>query len=294
MPLKLPFYAKASLLLIGLYTLFSMLYIARELIVPFIFSIILSIILHPIVIFFVRLRLNRVLAIIITLVIAFMVVAALGGFFISQGTRFSESLPLFIDKLTEIINQSINWASQYFKISPQKIIAWVAQTKGDLIDSSGAAIGKTIVTVGNTLVLLFLFPIYVFMLVYFHPLILEFLRRIFGKSNRAEVSQIISNIKSLIQQYLVGLMTGAGIIALLYIIGLLLLGIEYAVLLGVIGALLNMIPYLGAIIAAILPMIMAIVTKPNPWTAFLVLALYIFIQFIDNNLLCTKDSSIKG
>jgi len=217
MPIILPFYAKASLLLVGLYALFSMLYIAQGLIVPFIFAVILSIILHPVVIFFVGLRINRILAIVITLIIAFLLVAALGGFFISQGTKFSESFPLLIDKLTEIINETITWASKYFNISPQKIIAWVAQTKGDLIDSSWAAIGKTF----------------------------------------------------------------------------LLLGIEYAVLLAVIGALLNMIPYIGAIIAAVLPMIMAIVTKPNPWSAFLVLEVYIFIQFIDNNILVPRIVASK-
>ncbi len=293
MPIKLPFYAKASLLLVGLYALFSILYIAQGLIVPFIFAVILSIVLHPVVNFFVGLRINRILSIVITLILAFLLVAALGGFFISQGTRFSESFPLLMDKLTEIINETTTWASKYFNISPQKIIAWVAQTKGDLIDSSGATIGKTIITVGNTVVLLFLIPVYVFMLLYFHPLILEFLRRIFGKSNRTEVSQIISNIKSLIQQYLIGLMAEAGIIAALYITGLLLLGIEYAVLLAVIGALLNMIPYIGAIIAAVLPMIMAIVSKPNPWSALLVLAIYIFIQFIDNNILVPRIVASK-
>ena len=70
-------------------------------------AVILSIVLHPVVILFVGLRINRILAIVITLIIAFLLVAALVGFFISQGTKFSESFPLLIDKLTQIINEII-------------------------------------------------------------------------------------------------------------------------------------------------------------------------------------------
>lgn len=285
MPLKLPVYAKASLLTVGLFALLSMLYIGQSLIIPFIFAVIFSIVLHPLVIFFVGLRMNRILAISITMVLAFLIIAALAVFFITQGNKFSESMPLFIDKLTEMLNQGLTWASQYFKISPQKIIAWVAHAKNGLIDSSGAALGKTIVTLGNFLVLVFLIPVYVFMLLYFHPLLLEFLRRLFGKDNRNEVSEIISEIKLLIQQYLVGLLIEAGIIAALYTTGLMLLGIEYALMLAILGALLNMIPYIGSIIAAALPMILAVISKPSPWSALLVLGVYIVIQFIDNNFL---------
>lgn len=76
-------------------------------------------------------------------------------------------------------------------------------------------------------------------------------------------------------------------------IGLLILGIEYALILGIFGALLNLIPYLGSIIAASLPMIIAVVTKTSPWFALLVLALYIFIQFIDNNFIVPKIVASK-
>lgn len=131
------------------------------------------------------------------------------------------------------------------------------------------------------------------MILFYQPLLIEFLHRLFGKSNRDKVSEIINQIKTLIQQYLIGLLIEVVIIAALYTIGLLILGIEYALILGILGALLNLIPYLGSIIAASLPMIIAIITKPSPWFALLVLALYIFIQFIDNNFIVPKIVASK-
>jgi predicted PurR-regulated permease PerM len=286
--LNLPFYVKLTVFLIGFLAFITMLYIAQGIIVPLIIAIILAIVLHPVVNFFIRLRVNRVVAIVITMTLAILVLATLGIILFSQAIRFSESLPKLIDKFTEIFNQAATWASGYFDISPQKIHAWIAKTKEGIISTNSAEIGQTLVSVGNGVVLLFLIPVYIFMILFYHPLLLEFFRRLFGKSNRKEVSEVISQIKLLIQRYLLGLLLEAAIIAILYSVGLLILGIEYAIILGIIGALLNLIPYIGAIIAASLPMMIAVVTKSSPWFALLVLAMYIFIQFIDNNYVVPK------
>jgi predicted PurR-regulated permease PerM len=74
---------------------------------------------------------------------------------------------------------------------------------------------------------------------------------------------------------------------------LLLLKVEYAVLLGVIGAILNMIPYIGGIIAIALPVLMATVTKDGFSTQLGVIIAYAIIQFIDNNILVPRIVSSK-
>jgi predicted PurR-regulated permease PerM len=291
--LKLPFYAKAIILFVGLFALAAVMYIGRGIIVPLLFAIIIAIVLHPVVDFFTRLRIHRLLAIAITLLLAFIVIAALGALIISQASRLFESLPFLIDRFTELLNNTITWASGYFDIDALRIHDWIAKTQDELINKSGSAIGQTLISVGSGLVLLFLIPVYVFMLLFYQPLLLEFFRRLFGKDNRSEVSEVITQIKSLIQSYLIGLLIEATIIATLYSTGLLILGIEYAIIIGIIGALLNLIPYLGAIIAASLPMMIALVTKTSPWFAMLILAMYIFIQFIDNNYIVPKIVASK-
>lgn len=290
---SLPFYLKASIILIGLLATIFICYIAQGIIVPFIFSVILSIILHPVVKFFIRLKIHRVLAIIITLTISFLIISGLGIFLFSQASRFIEKLPDLVTKFSELINQSITWVSGFLDVSPQKINFWISSRLDNLITAGSSAIGKTIITVGSALVLLILIPVYIFLLLYYQPLIIEFIYRLFGKGNMEQVAQILNLIKILIQDYLVGLLIQAGVIAVLYMTGLLMLGIDYAVLLAVSGAFLNMIPYLGAIIAAMLPMFMAFITKPSPVSALLVLGIYILIQFIDNNILVPRFVASK-
>jgi len=251
------------------------------------------VVLHPVVNFLVRKKVNRVVAIIITLVLAILILAGFGFFLYFRAIRFSESWPMMVDKFTEIFNNTTAWASGQFNISPKKIKIWITETQADLFDTSGNAIGKTLINVGSGLVILFLIPVYTFMILFYEPLLLEFIRRLFGQNNRGIVSNITTKIKTVIQRYLTGLVIEAAIVATLNSIGLLILGIEYAILIGVIGAVLNLIPYIGGIVAVALPMMIALVTKTSPWAPFYVLAVYYFIQLIDNNYIVPKIVASK-
>src|SRR6185369_3265784 len=104
------------------------------------------------------------------------------------------------------------------------------------------------------------------------------------KSQHAMVGEVLFTTKSLIQSYLSGLMIEMVIVAILNSIGLLIIGVDYAIVFGVIGAILNLIPYIGGIVAISLPMLMAFVTG-TPISAFFVLIAYLIVQFIDNNYL---------
>ena len=291
--LAFPFYAKASLVFIGIYAFVSILYIAKGIILPIIFSAIIAIVLHPVVNFFVKYKINRVVAILIALILTILAISSFGLFVVSQISKFSESWPKFVEKFSELFDSTTAWISYYFEISPEKISDWIAKMKGELFTTSSVGIGHTLVNVGNGLILVFLIPVYIFMILFYQPLLLEFFRRIFGSDNRSQVSEIISQTKTVIQRYLVGLVIEATIIATLNAIGLLALGIDYAILLGIIGALLNVIPYIGGLVAVALPMMIAIVTKDSGWYAIYVLIIHYIIQLIDNNYIVPKIVASK-
>lgn len=291
--LKLPAYIKASILLIGIAVLLAMLYIARSILVPVVFATILAIVLHPVVNFFVDKKVNRVLAIILTLLLTFLVIAAFGALIISQASRLSDSLPVLADKFNEMLNQAITWVSSHFDINTHKVNDWIIKVRGQLINSSSAAIGSTLVSLGNLLIVIFLIPVYVFMLLFYNPILIEFIHRIFSSGNQSKVSEVVTQTKTVIQRYLIGLIIEAGIIAVLNTVALLALGIEYALLLGIIGALLNIIPYIGGLVAVALPMIVALITKESAWYPVYVMVLYYIIQLIDNNFIVPKIVASK-
>ncbi len=280
---KIPFYAKVTIFLVGLIALLAIMYIAKSIIIPIVFAVIIAIVLHPVVNFFVRKKINRVLAILMSMFLTFLVFAAFSAVLISQAGKFGESWPVLVDKFTTIVNQNIADAADYFDKDPQKIHDWITKTKGEIINVSTAAIGQTIVILGNGLVVLLLIPFYIFMILFYQPLLIEFIRMLSGSNYQSHVRQIVSQIKTVIQRYLVGLVIEAVLMATMNTAALLILGIEYAFILGILAALLNVIPYIGGIIAVALPMMVALVSKPSAWYALYVLIAYYFIQLIDNH-----------
>jgi len=280
---KLPFYARATIFLVGISALIALLYIAKSIIIPIVFATIVAVMLSPLVDLMVRIKFNRVLAITIVMVLTFIFIFAFISLIISQVSHFGDSWPALVEKFTGIINQTISEAADYFNKDPQKIHEWFSKTQSEIINSSTAAIGQTLVIVGSGLVVLFLLPVYIFLILFYQPLLLDFIHKLFGSDNKNKISEIVSQIKTVIQRYLFGLLIEAVIIAALDTAALLVLGIEYALLLGIIGALLNMIPYLGGLVAVAMPMMVALVTKSSPVFAIYVLIAYYIIQLIDNN-----------
>jgi predicted PurR-regulated permease PerM len=67
-----------------------------------------------------------------------------------------------------------------------------------------------------------------------------------------------------------------------------LIGIDYAIIIGITGAILNVIPYLGGIAAVVLPMLIAFITKDSLVYPLMVFLVYIVIQFIDNHYIIPK------
>jgi predicted PurR-regulated permease PerM len=281
--LQFPFYAKASIFLIGMVAFVAILYIARGIILPLVFAIIIAIVLHPVVNFFLRIKINRIIAIIFTLLLMSFVLFGFFALLFSQTSQFSDTWPQLVDKFTETLNQAISGLSGYLDINPQKIHDWITKTKDEFLNVSNAAIGQTLLTLGGVIMVLFLIPVYVFLLLFYHPIIIEFIHRLFREDHQSQVKEIVTQTKKVIQHYLVGLVIEAVMVAIMDSSVLIILGVDYAILLGIIGCMLNVIPYIGGIVAVALPMMVALATKSSAWYTMYVFIGYHIVQLIDNN-----------
>ena len=289
--IQLPFYLKCSQIILGVLAFFYIMYIGHDIIVPLIFSAILAILLNPLVNYLSR-RINRIIAIFIAILLAMVVVAALFYFIGSQLALFSESFPLLKQKFHTYFKDIISWVSHTFNVSVPKIKTWIAQTKSQGLEGGGAVIGQTLLSVSGALVVVLLIPVYIFLIIFYKPLLLDFVAMSFASSKHTTVAEVLLETRKLIQSYLVGLLLEAALVATLNSVGLLIIGVDYAILLGIIGAILNLIPYIGGIVAISLPMIMALTTQ-SPSAAIAVLILYIIVQLLDNNLFVPKIVASK-
>lgn len=280
---KMPFYARTALIFISIFAFVFVLHIGMQIIVPILYATILAIALNPLSNFLINKRVNRIFAITIVVSLTTLIVV-LALFLISSNmAQFSESYPELKAKFNATSAELIRWTSKTFNIRQYNINIWIKETKSDAI--SDFAIADSLTEVGRMMVTIVLLPVYLFMMLYYKPLLLEFTHRLFRLEHHLVVEEVLVKTKHIIQTYLVGLFFEMVIIAILNSVGLLLIGIEYAIILGVLGAVLNVIPYIGGVVATALAMIIAFVTKDSLTYPILVLLFYVFVQFIDNNFI---------
>jgi predicted PurR-regulated permease PerM len=138
-----------------------------------------------------------------------------------------------------------------------------------------------------------LIPTYVFLLLYYKPLILEFLFQIFSEKHSLRVAEILSQTKAAVQSFMQGLMIETVVVCILNSIALLVIGVPSAIVLGVIGGILNLIPYIGGLVAIALPILMVTITRDGFSGQIAVIICHLVIQFVDNNILVPRIVSSK-
>jgi predicted PurR-regulated permease PerM len=284
-----PFYIKAPMIIIGIYLFFYIMSLLQDILVPFCFAGLIAILLNPIYNRFQKWKINKIVAIVLTILIAILVLAGILLFLSSQIVQFGEMIPQLKAKTSSLLVEVQHWLSSTFNIPLEKQMKMV----NDAMNGSKAYLGQTLNTVFGMLSFFVLIPLYVFLLLFYKPLILNFVFEVFEEDNEEQVAEILKETKTAVQSYIVGLMIETSIIAVLNSVALLILGVKYAILIGVIGAILNLVPYIGGIVAILLPVLISFVTKDGYTTPLLIIGAYTVIQFLDNNVIVPRVVSSK-
>ena len=283
-----PFYIKATVILIGLISFIFIMRILSTILVPFAFACLISILLNPLCSRLQR-RLPRGLAIFLSLLIAIITVGGIFYFLSTQMLSFSETLPALKAKSGTIARQAQYFIYNHFGVSINKQLEML----NNALQGSESYVGETLNSVLGGIAVLVLIPIYVFFLLFYKPLILDFLFQAFSEKHSMRVAEILGETKSAIQSYILGLLIEMAIVSSMNSAALLLLGVRSAILIGVIGGILNVIPYLGGLVAIALPVLMATVSKDGYSTQLAIIGAYMVIQLIDNNVLVPNIVSSK-
>jgi len=284
-----PFYIKATVILIGLFYLVSIFSALSGILIPFVFAVLFSILLNPLYNRLLRFRLPRPIAVLLTVLFGVAFTTLVGYLLSSQIAQFGQSFPVLKVRFGLMTDHLEHWISGQFGISIQKQILFIKNA----INSSQAAIGSVIGTLFGTLSLLLIIPIYVFMLLLYKNLIINFLYEVFSEEHSQRVGAILAQTKSAIQSYVVGLLIEMIIVSGLNSLALFIIGVKYAILLGVIGGIINILPYIGGFVAILLPVLIATVTKDGYSAQLEVIVSYLVIQFVDSNIIFPRFVSFK-
>ena len=284
---KYPFYLRITIILFGLVLFSYALSNLQDILIPFSFALFLAILLNPLVERLVRLRMPRVAAIVVALLVAIVLIGGVWYFLATQMMHFTSQLPALERKTEDLVSRLQQELAR--KIPLDKQNQYITEAKAGIKPLVAHLLGS----VAGTLATVLLLPVYTFLLLYYKDLLLNFLYEIFAREKQEDVRVVLQQTRGAIQSYMYGLLIEGLIVASLNAVALLILGVPYAILLGVFGAILNVLPFFGGILAALLPIIVVTIVKEGFTTQIWVAVSYIVIQFTDNHFLIPYIVSAK-
>lgn len=283
-----PITVKRSLELLGLFLLGYIIMVASNVIMPLLLAFFLSMLLLPVQRFLKRKRVPNSLSIIIPILFLLLVVAGLIWFFSAQVQILVDDFPQIKKNINIHLNTLSKWVSSFTHYSTKEQIAIISQQSDKLLNSTGAILGSVAGSVSGAFIFFGLLPIYIYLILAYKNLLLKFCIMWFSNEDLPKVKESIQQIESIIQSYLMGLLIQIAYITVLLGGILWIVGIKHALLIGVLFAILNLIPYIGALFGNILGVMLTVSSSQELWPVFTVLIVIAVVQFLDNNILMPR------
>ena len=265
----------ASLLIIVIFIGGVVLRLAKPVIFPFFLAVFLSFVLSPLEEFLTRLKIPRPIAIIFILIVTILFLYLLGSLIYTTGKAFAAELPRYSQKVNSLLAsiqerfnlsgaewQPFDWADQFD----------LNKAGGILLDS----IGPFFSFISN----FFLIVLFLVFILAGKGQVMPKISRAFPGERASLICGVLQNIDSQIQRYLaiktvVSFFTGVFVFVVL-----MLFGLDFAILFGLLAFILNYIPNIGSFIATVFPVFIAVFQFDTLWPAFWILVILVLIQQI--------------
>ena len=282
----LPFYLKLAAVLFSLIAMVYIVIVAKEILSPLIFSCLFSILLLPFASFLEnKVKLPKSAASMIAVLTLLACIGALLYVIGSQVSNLASDWPQFQDQLHKTQNDIMDWIRSSFHVTRHKQETFVANTTNKVVASGGAVVGATLLSLSSILLFLVFTFIYTFFFLLYRTLIMRFLESVFQDENKKLVHDIIEQVQFIIRKYIIGLLIEMAIVSVVVCAAFMFLGVKYAILLGLITGLFNIIPYIGIFSALIVSSAVTLATAPSQSTVIYVMITLVVTHLLDSNVL---------
>lgn len=291
---KFPFYAKLAFVLLSLISILFLFYIGKGIIIPILIAILFAILLRPTMMFLKeKLYFPHILAVIVSVLLFVLLIIGIITFLSLQISDFLNDWDKIQTNIKIHIANIQIYVRDHFNISTKEQEEYINTATADSMKTGKEMLGSTLMSFTDTLFNLALVPIYMFLLLLYRTHFIKFLCKLFKPQHHAKLQEILDNVKLAVKSYLVGLTIQLVSVATLTSIGLWIVGVKYAILLGVITGILNLIPYVGIMFAYVISIFASLTGSPDLSLVIGVLVVNAVVQFIDNNILVPMVVSSK-
>ncbi len=267
-------------------------YYAAPILIPMTIAIATAYTLTPVVVFLKKLKVPHFLAVSTVMLLLLGIGVFIAVLLISEIAQLARDLPKYQKTVMHFLTNFQAQLSLYLQQFPG-LFPDITDIKIEPSHFSG--LGKIIFKGVGSVTSLAFSGFLLFFLTYFmlsdYELFVEKLRALFGKGKKQTTSAIINQIDKQLRGFItvkLGVTIGLSVV---FTAGLLIMGVRYAYIWGPLAGVLNLIPYVGAIIGAIPPVIIAGVTKGSLSSMIWVVLFFTVVQLLESNLITPKLTS---
>ena len=249
---------------------------------PVILSGLLFYLLNPLVDLMEKYKINRVLAIsIIFVIIAVLLIIGLAVAIPNlqrQVVVFAQNVPSYLEDADKVIDDLVTkrlpddfrpQLEQVLANFSTQATAWASNISSKAVNWVSALISGT----SQVIVALIIMPFMLFYLLRDGKGLRDYITQFLPNKLREPVGKVLSDVNQQLANYVRGQITVAVIVAIMFIIFFKIIGLRYAVALGVTAGILNLVPYLGSFLAMIPALVLGLIAGP-------VMLLKVIIVFI--------------
>ena len=281
----LPLTVRRSIELVGLVVVALIIVEGQQIIMPLLTAFIASLVLLPVYRFLKRKKMPEFFAIFLSVLLMLIVISFIIFFISSQVEPMINNFAQIKENITNHINAMSKWVSEKTSISTREQAGFVDKQTKKFVDSAGNFIGGAAGSVGSALIFFGLLPIYTFLILYYKDILRKFVFHWFNANDHSKVKDTIHQTESIVKSYIIGLLIQITYITVLLGGSLMLFGIKHAMLIGIIFAILNLIPYIGALFGNLIGVLLTLSSSPDLSPVITVLLAIAVVQFLDNNIL---------
>ncbi len=287
--LKIPAYIKSVYIALLIIIIVFFMIIAKPLLVPLLISGYISMLLTSSCNFLERRKIPRSISAVICLIVFIAVIAGVLVFIYFQVRGFVEDLGTnFTDKLNYYVVLANKWAYETFGVDLGMHNGFEMQKAVQIVQSDDASPTQLIFSTIATLSDIILLPVFIFFLLIYRDHLAIFITKVFRRQNNDGLLEKMASIRKIVHAYIVGAGKVMLILGIVNTGVLFALGIEHAIFFGMLAGMLNIIPYLGPSLGAVLPFFFALMTKDSAFYPIAVAVSFTFIQLLEGAFLTPK------
>jgi len=283
--ISLPFYTRLAMVLFSIISLGYLAILGQTILAPLLTSFLLALLLLPMSSYMEqKWGFKRSIASIVSVIIMIAIISAILFFLANQLTDLWKDWPLLKHQAEISFHDIQDWISRTFDVNTQKQIAYLKESANSALATSASVLGATLLTLSSTLLFLFFLLLFTFFILNYRSILFKFLTSVFEEKHVQKVSEIVRQVQYIIKKYITGLFLQMSIVTVLMTFTLWMLNVKYAVLLGLISGIFNIVPYLGIFTALLISVLITFATAGGAKVLLVVIA-FVSIHALDGNVL---------